>query len=62
MAENSTPSTWIGIAAEKVTGKLILGYADEKYCLFFGLSSPNPNSYKPSVTPDAIDIVITKKL
>jgi len=43
-------------------GKLLHDYADENSCLIFGLNSPTTNPYNPLVTPDVLDIVITKKL
>ena len=39
--------------------KLLRAYADENSCLIFGPDSPTTN---PSVTPDVLDIVITKNL
>ena len=43
-------------------GKLLRDYADGNSCLIFGPDSPTTNPYKASVTPDVLDIVITKKL
>ena len=43
-------------------GKLLRAYADENSCLIFGPDSPTTNPYNPSVTPDVLDIVITKNL
>ena len=43
-------------------GKLLRDYADENSCLIFGPDSPTINPYNPSVTPDVLDIVITKIL
>jgi len=43
-------------------GKLLRDYADKNSCLIFGPDSPTTNPYNPSVTPDVLDIVITKKL
>jgi endonuclease/exonuclease/phosphatase family metal-dependent hydrolase len=42
--------------------KLLRNYADGKSCLFFGPGTPTTNPYNPFVTPDILDIVITKKL
>jgi len=42
--------------------KLLRHYADENSCLIFGPDSPTTNPYNPSVTPDVLDIVITKNL
>jgi hypothetical protein len=50
------------LAAEHETGKLLCDYADENSCLIFGPDSPTINPYNPSVTPDVLNIVITKKL
>jgi len=49
-------------AAEIETGKLLRDYADQNFCLIFGPDSPTINPYNPSVTPDVLNIVITKKL
>ena len=43
-------------------GKLLRDYADENSCLILGPDSPATNPYNPLVTPDVLDIVITKKL
>ena len=43
-------------------GKLLRAYADDNSCLIFGPDFPTTNPYNPSVTPDVLDIVITKKL
>ena len=43
-------------------GKLLRDYADSKSCLIFGPDSPTTNPYKPSATPDVLDIVITRDL
>jgi hypothetical protein len=43
-------------------GKLLHDYADEKSCLIFGPDTPTTNPYNPSVTPDVLDIVITRDL
>jgi hypothetical protein len=44
-------------------GKLLRDYADENSCLMiFGPHSAAIKLYNPSTTPDALDIVITKKL
>jgi hypothetical protein len=48
--------------AEHAMGKLLRDYADENCYLIFGPNSPTNNPYKPSVTPDVRDIVMTKKL
>jgi len=42
--------------------KLLRDYADENSCLIFGPDSPTTNPYNPSVTPDVLDIAITKKI
>ena len=41
-------------------GKLLRTYADENCCLIFGPDTPTTCPYNPSVTPDVLDIVITK--
>jgi len=43
-------------------GKLLNDYANENSCLIVGPDSPTTNPYNPSVTPDVLDIVITKNL
>jgi len=43
-------------------GKLLRDYVDENSCLIFGPHSPTTNPHNPSVTPDVLDIVITKNL
>jgi len=43
-------------------GKLLREYADGTSCLIFGPGSPTTNPYNPLVTPDVLDIVITKNL
>ena len=43
-------------------GKLLRDYTDESTCLIFGPNSSTTNQYNPSVTPDVLDIVITKNL
>ena len=43
-------------------GKLLRDYVDKNSCLIFGPDSPNINPYNSLVTPDVLDIVITKKL
>jgi len=43
-------------------GKVLREYADGKSFLIFGPDSPITNPYNPLVTPDVLDIVITKKL
>ena len=43
-------------------GKLLRDYADENSCLIFGPDCPLTNPHNPSVTPDVLDIVITKNL
>jgi len=43
-------------------GKLLRDYADGNSCLIFGPDSPTTNPYNPLVTPDVLDIVITKNL
>ena len=42
--------------------KLLRAYADENSCPIFGPDSQTTNPYKPSVTPDVLDSVITKNL
>jgi len=42
--------------------KLLRAYADENSCLIFGPDSPTTYPYNPSVTPDFLDIAITKHL
>ena len=41
---------------------VLCDYADENSCLIFGPDSPATNPYKPSVTPDVLDMMITKNL
>jgi len=43
-------------------GKLLHDYADGNSYLIFGPDSPTTNPYNPLVTPDVLDIVITKNL
>jgi hypothetical protein len=43
-------------------GKLLRDYADGNSCLIFGPDTPATNLYKPSVTPDVLDIVLTQNL
>jgi hypothetical protein len=43
-------------------GKLLRDYAGENSCLIFGLDNPTTNPYKPSATPDVLDIVTTRDL
>ena len=43
-------------------GKLLREYADGNSCLIFGPDSPTTNPYNPLVTPDVLDIMITKNL
>jgi len=43
-------------------GKLPRDYADGNSCLIFGPDSPNTKPFNPLVTPDVLDIVITKNL
>ena len=43
-------------------GKLLRDYADRNSCLIFGPNSPTTKPYNPSVTPDVMHIVITKKV
>jgi len=43
-------------------GKLLRDYVDKNSCLIFGPDSPNINPYNSLVTPDVLDIVITKNL
>ena len=43
-------------------GKLLRDYADENSCLIVGPDSPTTNPYNPFVTPDFLDVVITKNL
>ena len=43
-------------------GKLLREYADGNSCLIFGQDSPTTNPYNHLVTPDVLDIVITKNL
>jgi len=42
--------------------KLLRDYGDENSCLIFGPDSPTTNPHNPLVTPDVLDIVITKNL
>jgi len=42
--------------------KLLRDYADGNSCLIIGPDSPTTNPYNPLVTPDALEIVITKIL
>ena len=41
---------------------ILRDYADENSCLIFGQDSPTTNPHNPSVSPDVLDIVITKNL
>jgi len=50
------------LATEHETGKPLRGYVEENSCLIFGPDSSTTNPYKRSVTPDVLDIVITKNL
>jgi len=43
-------------------GKLLRDYAEGNSCLIFGPDSPTTNPYNHLVTPDVLDIVITKNL
>jgi len=43
-------------------GKHLREYADGNSCLIFGPDSPTNNPYNPLVTPDVLDVVITKNL
>jgi hypothetical protein len=43
-------------------GKLQRDYADGNSCLIFGPATPTTNSYNPLVTPNVLNIVITKNL
>jgi len=42
--------------------ELLREYADGNSCLIFGPDSPTTNPYNPLVTPEVLDIVITKNL
>jgi hypothetical protein len=50
------------LSAEHEMGKLLRDYADENFCLIFGLDTPTRNPYNPSATSDVLNIVITKDL
>ena len=43
-------------------GKTLRDYADENSCLIFVPDFPTTYPYNPSVTPEVLDIVITKNL
>jgi len=43
-------------------GKLLRDYADGNSCLIFGPDTTTTNPYNPLVTPNVLDIVITKNL
>jgi len=43
-------------------GKLLRDYVDGNSCLIFGPDSPTTSPYNPLVTPDVLDIVITKNI
>jgi len=43
-------------------GKILRDYADGNSCLIFGPDSPTTNPHNPLVTPNVLDIVITKNL
>jgi hypothetical protein len=43
-------------------GKLLRDYADGNSCLIFGPDTPTTDPYNPLVTPDVLDIVMTKNL
>jgi len=46
----------------KILGKLLRDYAEGNSCLIFEPDNPTINPYNPLATPDALSIVITKKL
>ena len=50
------------LAAEHETGKHLLDYADENFCLMFGPNSPTTNPYNCYSTPNILGIVITKNV
>jgi hypothetical protein len=43
-------------------GKLLRYHADENSCLIFVPATPTTNPYNPFVTPDVLDIVLTRNL
>jgi hypothetical protein len=43
-------------------GKLLRDYADETCCLIFGPDTPTTVPHNPLVTPDVLDIVMTRNL
>ena len=43
-------------------GILLRAYAEENSCMIFEPDSPTTNHYNSSVTPDVVDILITKNL
>ena len=49
-----------GLSTRRV--KLLRDYAGENSCLIFGPVCPTTNPHNPSVTPDVLDIAITKNL
>jgi hypothetical protein len=46
----------------KRRGKLLRDYADGNSCLIFGPDTATTNPYNPLVTPDVLDIVMTRDL
>jgi len=42
--------------------KIVRDYADENSCLIFGQESPNTKPYHPPVSPDVLDIMLTKNI
>jgi hypothetical protein len=43
-------------------GKLLRDYVNRNYCLVCGPDTPTTIPYNQSVTPDVLDIVLTKNL
>ena len=46
----------------KIRGKLLRDYAEENSCIIPETDSPTTKPHKPSVTPDALDMVMIKNL
>ena len=62
MAGDLNAKRGLELEAERETGKLLRDYAEENSCLIFGPDSTTTNPCNPSVTPNVLDIVITKNL
>ena len=58
---NAKPIEWNSRLVTK-RGRLLRDCADKNSCLIYGPKTPTSIPYKPSATPDVLDIVITKDL